>query len=70
MATQGIQVTDGLLMDLGWVITTKNGSAFSVEPPQDGKLLWECVYVSCALVYVSNPFLFLPGIRHTLPCFA
>ncbi len=34
-----IQVTEGLLMDLGWEITAKNGRTVSVEPPQDSKFI-------------------------------
>lgn len=64
-----IQVTEGLLMDLGWEITAKNGRTVSVEPPQDSKLLRRCVYVCVVYrgaVYVSNPICLLAGIRLSL----
>lgn len=49
-----IQVTEGLLMDLGWEITAKNGRTVSVEPPQDGKPVLRCFCADPPLFPLCN----------------
>lgn len=62
-----IQVTEGLLMDLGWEITAKNGRTVSVEPPQDSKLLGGMACI-CRVRRVCRTLSVLPSLPVSLLC--
>lgn len=49
-AMSRIEVTEDLLMSLGWKITVKKGRTVSVEPPQDGKFATASCFPALVLV--------------------